>query len=221
MNLADFQRWLNARGAQLVADGVAGPATRAAVPAVFANPRAPAVTDSDIAAIALRLGCTSKQVRAVAKVESGGSAFDQRGRPKILFERHKFHGFTAGRWSVAAWSNPAGGGYGEDSWDKLARAACANVEGAFASTSWGRFQVMGFHAHALGFDSALDLAWSTVGSEAAHYELLVRFIEANRMQPKLRALSRDPATCRAFAAAYNGKGYAQNRYDVKLAEAML
>jgi hypothetical protein len=34
------------------------------------------------------------------------------------------------------------------------------------------------------------------------------------------ALTSNPATCRAFAAAYNGPGYRANRYDEKLAERM-
>ena len=215
-----YQEWLNARGASLLVDGQPGAKTRAATVAVFTNPKAPAVTDSEIAAIALRLGCTPKQVRAVAKVESGGAAFDKQGRPKILFERHLFHRATSGAYSVAAFSNSAGGGYGEDSWEKLTQAACKNVDAAFSSTSWGRFQVLGMHWKVLGYPSPIDMAYSAVLSEAGHYTMLARYVEANGLKPAIQALSSNPETCRAFASGYNGAGYRKFDYHTKLAAAM-
>jgi hypothetical protein len=58
-------------------------------------------------------------------------------------------------------------------------------------------------------------------SEAAHYELLAQFIEANGLKDELARLSPDPETCRAFARAYNGPAYERNgAYHVKLARAM-
>jgi len=69
-------------------DGKWGPKSRAALLDHFTNVNAPAVSDADIQAIAQRLGCTVKQVNAVAKVESAGGGFDKTGKPKILFERH-------------------------------------------------------------------------------------------------------------------------------------
>jgi hypothetical protein len=157
----------------------------------------------------------------VAKVESGGSGFDAAGRPKMLFERHKFHKFTAGRWSVCAFSNPSGGGYSENSWDKLNGAiATGAIEPAFMACSWGKFQVLGEWWHELGYVSALAMALSTVRGESAHYDMLCRFLEHFHLQDEIRALSPDPATCRAFAAAYNGAGFRNFKYDDKLAEAM-
>jgi hypothetical protein len=61
---------------------------------------------------AKRLGVSARQLAAVAKVEAAGSGFDADGRPKILFERHKFHQFTKGEYSNSAFSNPVAGGYG-------------------------------------------------------------------------------------------------------------
>lgn len=220
MNPTEFQQWLNAHGASILVDGKPGAITRAATRAVFTNPSAPAVTDSEIAAIALRLGCTPKQVRAVAKVESGGAAFDKQGRPKILFERHLFHRLTDGKFSVSVFSNSDGGGYGEDSWEKLTQAACKDADAAFAAASWGRFQVLGLHWKALGYPSPIDMAYTAVTSEAGHYTMLARYVEANGMKPAIKALSTDPETCRAFAKGYNGPAYRQFNYHVKLAEAM-
>jgi N-acetylmuramidase len=220
MNTADLQRWLNAHGQQVTVDGAGGPQTRMAIVHAFTNPEAPGVNDADLSVVASRLGCTTKQIKAVAKVESGGGAFDRDGRPKILFERHKFYQITSGKHGITSFSNPNGGGYGEDSWLKLTKAACVDVDAAFASASWGKFQVLGTHWKALGFASPLELAYSTVGGEAAHYELLARFIEHNGLKQKLAALSANPADNAPFAARYNGPAFRKFDYDVKLAEAM-
>lgn len=220
MTVGELQRWLFQHGQSIVLDGIGGPGTRAAIIAAFTNKAAAEVNDADITALASRLGCTVKQIKAVARVESGGSAYDNLGRPKILFERHLFHRLTNGAHSVTSFSDPKGGGYSEDSWVKLAKAACVDPDAAFASVSWGKFQVLGTHWKALGYPSALELAYSTVGSEAAHYELLARFIEHNGLKPALAALSARPADNVAFASRYNGPAFKKFRYDEKLAVAM-
>ncbi len=220
MTPTELQQWLNAHGQAVIVDGQCGPKTREAIKAAFVNPCAPAVTDADIASMATRLGCMPKQLRAVAKVESGGSAYDDNGRPKILFERHLFHRFTGGRFTPAPFSQIKGGGYNESSWDKLTQAACKDPGSAFAAVSWGKFQVLGMHWDELGYPSALELAYSTVISEAAHYELLCRFIEKNSLKPAIQRLSNRPADNVAFASRYNGPAFRKFSYDVKLAAAM-
>lgn len=220
MTVIEFQHWLNAHGETIATDGVAGPQTRIAIVEAFTNKCAPAITDADIQVLATRLGCSTKQIRAVAKVESGGAAFDDFGRPKILFERHLFYRLTNGKHGLTAFSNPKGGGYNEPSWDKLTRAASVDPEAAFAAASWGRFQVLGTHWRALGYPSALELAYSTVTGEAAHYELLARYIEKNGIKHQLRALSTNPEDNRAFAKSYNGPSYEKFSYHTKLAAAM-
>lgn len=215
MNPTDLQRLIGT-----TPDGQFGPASRAALSAHFTNRSAPAISGAEMQALADRLGCTVKQIRAVAKVESGGGGFDASGRPKILYERHLFHRLTDGRWSVTAWSNPKGGGYSEDSWLKLGLACARDPDAALASCSWGKFQVLGLHWSKLGYDSPYALAHSTVTSEAAHYELLARYIESFGLVDELRALSRDPEECRGFAASYNGPAYRNFDYHTKLAAAM-
>lgn len=220
MNLAALQSWLNNRGASLVVDGLPGPATRRAIEAVFANRNAPAITVGEEIAIAESIGIPVKNLRAIAKVESAGGGFDNQGRPKILYERHWFHRLTNGRWSPASFSSARRGGYNEDSWDKLCRAACLHPLHAFASASWGKFQIMGNHAVSLGYADPLQFAWSMTRSERAHYEALAAFIRVNRLDDEARQLSTNPEHCRAFARAYNGPAYEANRYHAKLAEAM-
>lgn len=228
MTPTEFQTWLNAHGATLVVDGQCGPATRAAIDVVFTNHCAAPVTAGDLTVLASRLGCTTKQLRAVAEVESGGGAFDPQGRPKILFERHLFDRFTAGKHSVCGWSNPKGGGYGDSSWEKLRQAACQDPVAAFAAVSWGKFQVLGAQAGTphypgfldLGHSSPLELAYSTVTSEAAHYELLARYVEKAGLHTALASLSANEADNRAFAKGYNGGNYENFRYHTKLAREM-
>lgn len=220
MNVADLQSWLNEHGQSLVVDGKGGPATRAAIIDVFTNKEAPAVTPADIAQFAAELGCTTKQLNAIAKVESAGGGFLKSGLPKILFERHIFWRLTEGRYGHASFSNPTYGGYGEDSWEKLCQAACRDPHAAFSSASWGLFQIMGSHWAALDYRSAVAFAYSMSRSEGDQYEALVRFIIENRMQADVQRLSIRYADCVGLARKYNGPGYARNAYDKKLAAAM-
>jgi len=220
MNIAEFQTWLKGHGQEIAVDGAAGPATRLAIVTAFQNKSAPAVTDDDVARFAAEIGCSVKQVRAVARVESGGAAFDTAGRPKILYERHYFHRLTQGKWSVSSFSNPSGGGYAEDSWDKLVAAACRDPWAAFQSCSWGKFQVMGANWNALGYASPLDMAWSMRESEAGHYEALTRFVKVNGLADDMARLSTNPADNEGFAKGYNGPGFRDFDYHHKLAAAM-
>ena len=220
MNVAEFQKWLNDRGASITVDGQGGPATRAAIMQVFANRNAPAITQEQMAGIASGLNIPLRNLKAIAQVESGGSGFDDAGRPKILFERHYFHRLTSGRWSPASFSQAKNGGYSEPSWDKLCRAACLNPIHAFASASWGKFQIMGSHANSLGYANALEFAWVMTRSELAHYEALAAFIRVNRLDDEAQAISANPETCRAFARGYNGSAYEKLSYHSKLARAM-
>lgn len=224
----ELQQWLGAHGQPVISDGICGPKTRAALIAAFTNPCAAAVSDDELQALAGRLGCSARQLRAVAQVESDGGGFDRQGRPKILFERHLFHRFTQSRFTPSIYSNPTGGGYGSDSWEKLTLAACKDVDAAFASASWGKFQVLGAHAGKppykgfldLGYPSPLEMAYSAVTSEGAHYEMLVRYIEKAGLKRALCALSATADSNRAFAAGYNGPAYHRFDYHNKLARAL-
>ncbi len=220
MTPKDLQLWIAAHGQPLTPDGQFGGKSREALKCVFVNTCADATDDADIQRFATRLGCTTKQLRAVAQVESGGSGFDTKGRPKILFERHLFHRFTNGKYTPASYSQQKGGGYSEDSWEKLAQAAGKSAFKAFEAVSWGKFQVLGMWWDELGYPSPIEMAYSCVTSEDAHYEMLVRYIELNKMQAAVKALSTNPASNRAFAKAYNGPAYTKFKYDEKLAKAM-
>lgn len=226
MNVAEFQQWLNARGANppLVVDGKGGPRTREAIIQVFINKNAKAATDEEKAAIARRLGGTLKQLNAVSAVESSGGGWDQTGLLKILYERH--YAWRRLKIKIPLLSDPVAGGYTidadkdgiNDSWEKLADMACRNPLVAFESASYGKFQVMGAWWQRLGYASVFDMAWDLRNSEAAHYELLRRYIEVFGLREAFRKLSGNPADCLDFARGYNGPK--QKGYDQRLAKEM-
>ncbi len=226
MTLAQLQQWLNAHGAALVVDGQRGPKTRAAVIDIFANRAAPAVTATDIAGFARRLGGSMKQLNAVARVESAGGGWDNDGRLKLLWERHYL--WQRIRMAVPGLSDPKPGGYTadangngiNDNWERLADAAMRWPQFAFECASFGKFQIMGAWGARLGYGSALEFVWMLSRSERAHYEALCRYIEVNGLTGAFRALSANAETCRAFARGYNGSGYAAGGYHLKLAQAM-
>lgn len=220
--ILNLQIWLNAHGARLVEDGLPGPATRSAIIETFRNRTAPAATGDEKAAIAARLGVTMRQLETVARVESAGGGWDNVGLLKCLWERHYL--WRRVQVAVPGLSAPNGGGYTvdangngiNDSWEKLADASLRFGFGIAAEcASFGKFQVMGAHWKALGYPSVVEMIWGLSRSEAAHYELLARFIEVNGLLPAMRAIDGNPFNCLAFARGYNGKG--QKGYDVKLA----
>jgi hypothetical protein len=220
MLMEDFQTWLVANGADIVVDGDCGAATRDAISEVFTNPDAPAVTDEQLQELADYGKVQLPQLLAVAEVESSGGGYDSIGRPKILFERHKFHQATGGKYSTTSFSNPNAGGYNEDSWDKLGQAACTGeIDAAFKSASWGKFQIMGFWYPTMGYTSALEAAWRCRTSEYGHYRLLVEYIQLSNLLDEMRQISEHPDDCRPFAKGYNGSGYEDGGYHTKLADA--
>lgn len=192
----------------------------------YINKHAPAITEADIESAAQRLGVTPAHIRMVRKVESGGKSFDDKGRPVILFEPHVFHRRTEGQFSPAPYSyakwnaKPYPKSF-DGRWTQMADAAAMDEQAALESASWGLFQIMGYHWPELGYESAREFTVRMAASESEHLEALVRFIKRNGMAEKLRQCRRgDPASCRAFARAYNGPAFDKNRYAEKMAAAL-
>lgn len=200
--------------------------------AKLTNRNAPAITDADYerAADELGHGVTPKHMKASKKVEAPRGAFDDDGRPSILFERHVFARNTApkGRFNashpdLSAVSGYGRGGYGAFSaqYGKLERAYALDPEAAFEACSWGAFQVLGENAVGLGYESALDMACDLATSETAHLDIYVRFIKANGLADELgRCRAGDPDSCIGFVERYNGPGFRQFSYHIHFAEAL-
>lgn len=214
MTVEDLQHAIGA-----VVDGKFGPASSALLLKAFTNTAAPAANHNDKVSVASRLGCTVEAINAVASVESSGSGFDATGKPKMLFERHLFHRLTDGKWSPAIYSNAFGGGYDQNSWEKLIAACSKDPDAAFSACSWGKFQVLGMHWSKLGYASPYELAHSCVRGEGEQYELLARYVETFGLLHAIRTISANPETCREFAKLYNGPNYVKFDYHAKLARA--
>ena len=209
------------RSRRLVEDGIAGPRTQSAL---LGTVDARALTQADIERAAAELGCESVAINAVVEVESPRTGFLPDGRVVILFERHVFwrqlqaHGIDpATVQAPVSILSQARGGYvgGAAEYARLAQAVAIAQEPAMASCSWGRFQIMGHHAHALGYASATEMAAAFTKGEAEQLQAFVRFVEIDA--ELLKALRNRKWA--AFARSYNGPAYADNLYDVKLAKA--
>lgn len=230
--ISRLQIWLNEKlrdipgHLPLVVDGFGGPRTRAAIFVVFRNTQAPRITEIEKISLASRLQGTLQQINAVSAVEAPRGGWDKSGLLTCLYERH--YGWRRWQIKIPFLSDPKPGGYTididdngiNDSWEKVADAACKFGEEAFECASWGKFQIMGAWWKKLAYDSPLDFVYALSRSELAHYQALVRYIIVFNLVDAFRSLSIHPRTCIAFAKGYNGPAYAKNNYHVKLAQEM-
>ena len=181
------------------------------------------LTEKNIMDAANEAGIEPATMMAVIKVESGGSGFLNDGRPKILFEGHKFykHLKLAGedveklaqehptivyrKWTKAHYI----GGAGEH--DRLDKAVKIHPEAAQKSASWGLFQILGEHYETLKYGTVDKFVQAQYESETKHLEAFIRFITTFNMIQALK-----DKDWRGFARRYNGPGYERNNYHVKL-----
>ncbi|MGP4950723.1 N-acetylmuramidase family protein [Psychrobacter sp. T6-1] len=189
------------------------------------NPNPPKVTRDDINAAAKRIDVPAAQIKAINDVESPKGGFYSDGRPKILFERHKFwQALTDRNWITKRNEmylkypdicNPNPGDYNaRPQYEKLEIAATLNWDAAHEACSWGFGQVMGFNYESLGYESVRDFVEQMYKSEGAQLDAVCRYIQVNHLDDDLRR--KDWA---GFAKGYNGRDYQRNKYDTKMAAA--
>lgn len=207
----------------LVADGIAGPKTLAALQ----QGKAPGtlLRHADIEAAAERLGVSVAAVMAVNEVESAGTGFLPDGRPKILFERHVMHRLLdkSGRDADAMAAkypnivNPKRGGYagGAAEYGRLGTAMGIDMDCALQSASFGLFQIMGFHFADCGYGTPPEFYSAMRESEGKQLAAFAAFIES---QPDLHKALKARKWAE-FAKIYNGPAFRENLYDTKLARA--
>ncbi|OLU22471.1 peptidoglycan-binding protein [Pseudomonas sp. PA15(2017)] len=218
--------------AGLVVDGAAGPKTQAALAGADCSRL---LSNAAMVAAAQRLGVDLATVYAVNEVESAGAGFLANGKPAILFERHIMYrqlstprsaaddaGLLKARADRLATEFPnlvnrRPGGYagGAAEHQRLAQARQLDDTAALESASWGAFQIMGFHASALGYASVQAFAAAMAQDENQQFNAFVSFIEADRALHKALKARK----WADFAKRYNGPNYARNLYDVKLQRA--
>src|SRR5204862_2949862 len=187
----------------------------------LAAPSPTKLTGADIARAAADLGVSAKVIDAVREVETKRASFDEKGRPTILFERHKFAANTVpkGRFNAAHPAISGGpygsGGYGKFSaqYGKLLDACALDPEAALRACSWGAFQVLGENAVPIGYRSTLEMVLSLTTGEQAHLESFVRFVPGHHLADALFAcVAGDSASCVSFVNACNGSDLSAVHY---------
>jgi peptidoglycan hydrolase-like protein with peptidoglycan-binding domain len=223
--------------AGLVADGIAGNKTQTSLAGGDCQRL---LKNVDLVNAAERLDVPLASLYAVNEVESNGKGFLDNGKPVILFERHIMHRQLAvprhegddqtelkrqaDQLAILnpALVNPKYGGYagGTAEHQRLSSARLIDDTAALESTSWGAFQIMGFHWKRLGYSSVQDFVAAMSAGESQQFDAFVRFIETD---PVLHKALKGRKWAE-FAKLYNGPAYQRNLYqrnlyDIKLQRA--
>ncbi len=185
------------------------------------------LNDKDYTRAANLLGVDVAAIKAVLEVETGNKGgFLKPGMPTILFEGHVFWSQLSKRgidpttlqlgneeilypkWTKVHYKG------GVKEYERLERARSIHREAADSSASWGLAQIMGFNYASCKCQNVMEFVELMSMDEGKQLELFVRFIQSNRWDGYLRSHN-----WTEFARRYNGPGYAQNQYDIKLAAA--
>lgn len=179
-------------------------------------------------------------VQAVISVESAGRGHLPDGRPKILFEGHKFW-----HWLKANGKNPealqpgneniiykswTSKNYlkGEHEYKRLEAAKKIDEKAAIYATSWGLFQILGenleHNIKGRGYKDVLEFEEKQHESEYYHFLDFLAFIKTKTVRRKplidyISELTNGNYDWETFAYGYNGSGYKVNQYDIKLKSA--
>lgn len=180
-----------------------------------------ALTEDDFRHAADLLGCSVAAIKAVAEVEAPNGGFNQNDTPTTLFEAHKFHLFTDGRFdeqhpnlSGPTWDKSKYGKTWLAERRRLAKAIALDREAALKSTSWGRFQLMGFNYELCGYEELEVFVADMHRAEKEQLMAFVAFLRNAGIDDELRE-----HRWAAFAKRFNGPSYAVNKYDQRLAAA--
>lgn len=175
----------------------------------------------DLIDAAAALGTDVAVVRAVLEVEAAGAGFDDRKRPKILFEPHIFYkqlgpgpkrtdalkkGLAYKDWGARPYPKKS-----DDRYRQLDAAMAIDEAAAMNSASWGLPQIMGFNAPTAGFGSAKAMATAMMKGEREQLLAFVGYLQGSKIAKHL--VKKD---WKAFALAYNGKSALTHGYDKKL-----
>lgn len=177
------------------------------------------LTDADYAAAAARLRCSVAHIKAVATVESKGGGFLEDGRLVIRFEGHWFRKLTKGKYDkthpdISHPYDPKGTRNKGPVSDylRLKIAMSLDTDAALLSTSWGKWQVMGFNASDAGYTSVHTMIDDYKTGEGAQLLSFCTFVINKHIDDELREGDFD-----GFAYIYNGPNYGD--YAIKMRKA--
>lgn len=183
-----------------------------------ARPRTPAMIEQ----IAADLKIEIATLQAILAVEASGSGFDAKGRPKMLFEPHRFYKELKGKpvelafavKAELAYPNWGEKPYPRDSYPRLKQAIAIDRNAALRAASWGLGQILGSNHEAAGYASAEDMVAAFANSEDEQLVGVAGFLRGNGLVAAARRKDWD-----AVARGYNGKRYREGNYQTKLAAA--
>jgi hypothetical protein len=170
------------------------------------------VTDYERGAAAL--DAPAKNLMAVAAIESSGENFwmiNGKPLPPIRLEAHWFSKQSGRRFDVSNpdlssrdWNPALAARTKAGAWDQFVRAAALDPVAAAEATSWGPFQIMGFHWKALGYSSVAKFVDDVDGpDDDGQMDMFVRFVKADGRL--LRAIRE--GDWETWEEVYNGGGY--------------
>ncbi len=170
-----------------------------------------------------KLGVEVAAIKAVAQVESSGVThwkIAELPLPPARLEAHWFGKLTGYAYndthpqiSARKWTPSLAASTHQGAWEQFWEASSLDFDAAVQATSWGAFQVMGFHWKALGYASPKDLMGAADTADG-QLDMFVRFILATPAAHD--ALQRKD--WQSFENAYNGGGYG-GKYAAKMAAA--
>lgn len=181
-------------------------------------------------------------IKAIISVESAGRGHLADGRPKILFEGHKFwywlQQFEKDPNALRSeyphiiyekWTKKFYLG-GASEYQRLEAAKKIDYKAAIYATSWGLFQILGENLEnnikERNYSDIKEFEEKQHESEEYHFLDFLEFIKTKKVRgrPLIHYVSEaSPGNYdwEAFAYGYNGSGYKANQYDVKLRTAYL
>lgn len=190
------------------------------------------IEDLDLPRIAHRIGVGEDELHALIDTETNGKGFDAKGRPRMLFEPHRFYanlpesqrdaavkaGLARKTWKV----NGKVPKYPADSYPRLIKAMAINETAALKSASWGLGQIMGENHKLAGYETPQSMVRAFMADEEHHLDAMVNFIIASKIDDDLRVLAEldrptRPEDTIPIVRVYNGSGYAANDYHTKFA----
>lgn len=153
-------------------------------------------------------------VMAMSAVESSGETFwvlDGRLEVPVRFEAHWFGKLTDYAWndlhpdlSCRSWNPALAARTRAGAWDQVRRARALDPSAADQATSWGGFQVMGYHWRRLGY-AGIDafVASMSANGDDGQMDAFTRYIDADdTLQHALRI-----GDWETVETLYNGGGY--------------
>lgn len=226
MTLEQLQEHLKATGRYSGrVDGLWGRLTEAAILLALTDGPDTELVESDFVKAGADLKVQPAAIKAFWAVEAAGAGF-QRGRPKILPERHSFSKATAGKWdkkypriSYPVWGTLPYPVTQDERYDLLLAMVELDIDAGFGSCSYGAPQIMGFNYRLCGYDSTFAFAEAMARDEYTQLRAFGAFVEAAGILPHLRRVSKDVTSWQPVASRYNGPAFLKNKYDSRMRDA--